>query len=48
MKRNSVKEDVIELEALKKHQLSQMKLGDFKIVKKLGEGQFGLVFHVED
>lgn len=46
MKRNSVKEDVIELEALKKQQISQMKLNDFKIVKKLGEGQFGLVFQV--
>ena len=48
MKKNSVKEDVIELEALKKQQISQMKLNDFKIVKKLGEGQFGLVFQVED
>jgi len=36
MKRNSIKEDVIELEALKKHQLAMMKLNDFKIVKKLG------------
>lgn len=25
-----------------------MKLSDFKITKKLGEGQFGLVFQVED
>lgn len=25
-----------------------MKLSDFKIIKKLGEGQFGLVFQVED
>lgn len=25
-----------------------MKLNDFKIIKKLGEGQFGLVYHVED
>lgn len=46
MKRNSVKEDVIELEALKKQQISQMKLSDLKIIKKLGEGQFGLVFQV--
>ena len=43
-----VKDDIIELETLKRHELSSLKLSDFKIIKKLGEGQFGVVFHVED
>lgn len=44
----SVKDDVIELETLKRHELLSLKLSNFKIIKKLGEGQFGVVFHVED